>query len=55
MPSKSKKQERLMAAAARDPRFAKRVGITMGIAKEFNDADMAKIMKTHKKRGMLGV
>ena len=39
MPSKSVKQARLMAAAAHDPKFAKKVGIPVSVAKEFNQAD----------------
>jgi hypothetical protein len=39
MPSKSARQARLMAAAAHDPKFAKRVGIPVKVAKEFNQAD----------------
>ena len=39
MPSKSTQQARLMAAAAHDPAFAKRVGVPMKVAKEFNKAD----------------
>ncbi len=39
MPSKSKKQARLMAAAAHDPKFAKEVGIPQSVAKEFNQMD----------------
>lgn len=39
MPSKSQKQARLMAAAAHDPKFAKRVGVPVRVAKEFNRAD----------------
>lgn len=39
MPSTSKKQARFMAAAAHDPAFAKRAGISQGVAKEFNQAD----------------
>jgi hypothetical protein len=42
MPSKSKKQAKLMAAAAHDPAFAKKVGISQSVAKEFNAADQAK-------------
>lgn len=37
--SKSEKQARFMAAAAHDPDFAKRVGISQDVAKEFNKAD----------------
>jgi hypothetical protein len=39
MPSKSQAQARLMAAAAHDPKFAKRVGVPMSVAKEYNKAD----------------
>ncbi|HKF60255.1 MAG TPA: hypothetical protein VKB42_02775 [Dongiaceae bacterium] len=39
MPSKSPSQARLMAAAAHDPAFAKRVGVPRKVAKEFNRAD----------------
>lgn len=42
MPSVSKKQHNLMAAAAHDPAFAKRVGISQKVAKEFNQADKGK-------------
>jgi len=37
--STSKKQARTMAAAAHDPKFAKKVGIKQDVAKEFNKAD----------------
>jgi hypothetical protein len=39
MPSKSPKQARLMAASAHDPKFAKKVGVPSGVAKEYNKAD----------------
>lgn len=39
MPSKSPAQRRLMAAAAHDPAFAKKVGVPQSVAKEFNRAD----------------
>jgi hypothetical protein len=42
MPSKSKAQARLMAAAAHNPAFAKKVGIPTSVAKEFNTADKGK-------------
>jgi hypothetical protein len=45
MPSKSKPQARLMAAAAHNPAFAKKVGIPTKVAKEFNDADKGKTFK----------
>lgn len=39
MPSSTKKQARTMAAAAHDPKFAKKLGIPRGVAREFNAAD----------------
>jgi hypothetical protein len=45
MPSKSKAQRNLMAAAAHNPAFAKKVGIPMSVAKEFNQADKGKKFK----------
>lgn len=39
MPSKSPKQARTMAAAAHDPKFAKKMGIPQNVAREFNQAD----------------
>ena len=39
MPSKSPAQARLMAAAAHNPAFAKKVGVPTKVAKEFNQAD----------------
>lgn len=42
MPSKSAKQKRTMAAAAHNPAFAKKVGIPVKVAKEFNKADSKK-------------
>lgn len=42
MPSKSPKQKRTMAAAAHNPAFAKKVGIPVSVAKEFNAADTRK-------------
>jgi hypothetical protein len=39
MPSTSEKQARTMAAAAHDPKFARKVGIPQDVAKEFNRAD----------------
>lgn len=47
MPSTSKKQARTMAAAAHNPKFARKVGIPTKVAKEFNAADTAK-RKAHK-------
>lgn len=45
MPSKSASQARLMAAAAHDKAFAKKVGVPQKVAKEYNRAD------TRKKKG----
>jgi hypothetical protein len=39
MPSKSPEQARLMAAAAHDPKFAKKVGVPQSVAREYNDKD----------------
>lgn len=39
MPSSSKKQARTMAAAAHNPAFAKKAGIPVGVAQDFNKAD----------------
>ena len=53
MPSKSDKQRRFMAVAAHDPKFAKRVGIPVAVAKEYNAADkgpkLARAMKNMKR------
>ena len=45
MPSKSKAQRNLMAAAAHNPAFAKKVGIPVSVAKEYNQADKGKKFK----------
>lgn len=42
MPSTSKKQRNFMAAAAHNPEFAKKAGISQKVAKEFNQADKGK-------------
>jgi hypothetical protein len=39
MPSKSPSQARMMAAAAHNPSFARKVGVPPKVAKEFNKAD----------------
>ena len=39
MPSKSPAQARLMAAAAHNPAFAKKVGVPQSVGREFNQAD----------------
>jgi len=45
MPSTTKKQARTMAAAAHNPAFAKKVGIPVKVAKEFNRADTKRSRK----------
>jgi hypothetical protein len=45
MPSKSKAQEKLMQAAAHNPKFAKKVKIPVDVAQEFVKADKAKRKK----------
>lgn len=50
MPSTSDKQRRLMAAAAHDPAFAKRVGVPQSVAREFNQADKGKKLAEAMKR-----
>ena len=42
MPSTSKKQRNFMAAAAHNPAFAKKAGVPVSVAKEFNQADKGK-------------
>jgi len=49
MPSKSKKQARLMMAAAHNKAFAKKVGVPVAVAKEFVRADQRKKKKKAKK------
>jgi hypothetical protein len=39
MPSKSPAQARLMAGVAHNPAFAKKVGISQKVGKDFNAAD----------------
>lgn len=45
MPSKSPSQHRLMAAVAHNPAFAKKVGISQKVGKEFAKADGGKKFK----------
>ena len=45
MPTTSKKQHNLMAAVAHDPAFAKKVGISQKVGKEFDKADKGKKFK----------
>jgi hypothetical protein len=39
MPSRSPAQAKMMAAAAHNPAFAKKVGVPVSVAAEFNKAD----------------
>jgi len=50
MPSTSAKQHRFMAAIAHSPSFAKKVGVSQSVGKDFNAADKG---KTFKKGGMM--
>ena len=45
MPSKSKKQHNFMAAVAKNPTFAKKVGVPQSVGKEFLTADKGKTFK----------
>ena len=51
MPSVSKKQARTMAAAAHNPKFARKVGIPVAVAKEFNAADVKRKVQRRSGRG----
>lgn len=50
MPSKSKAQKKLMQAAAHNPEFAKKVGVTVTVAKEFVKTDKAKAKPKKKEK-----
>ena len=50
MPSKSPEQARLMAAAAHDPQLAKKVGVPVTVAQEYNQADKGKKLAEAMKR-----
>lgn len=45
MPSTSKKQHNFMAAVAKNPAFAKKVGVKPAVGKEFLSADKGKSFK----------
>ena len=45
MPSVSKKQHNFMAAVAKNPKFAKKVGVPSSVGKEFLTADKGKTFK----------
>jgi len=42
MPSVSPKQERFMRAVAHSPEFARKVGVSQSVGREFDKADQAK-------------
>lgn len=50
MPSKSEAQKRFMAAAAHNPAFAKKVGVPVKVAKEFNAEDQRAVADALRKR-----
>ena len=50
MPSTSPAQARMMAAAAHDPKFAKKVGVPVSVARDFNQADKGKRLAEAMKR-----
>jgi len=50
MPSKSKKQAKLMAAVAHSPTFARKVGVPVSVGKEFNNADTRMKKKSGRSR-----
>jgi len=50
MPSTSKKQHNFMAAIAHNPSFAKKVGVSQSVGKDFNTADKG---KTFNRGGMM--
>lgn len=50
MPSISEKQHRFMQAAAHNPEFAKKAGISQSVAQEFTQADKNKMAKALRKK-----
>lgn len=55
MPSKTPKMARTMAAAAHNPKFARKMGIKQSVAREFNEADtgtklLSRAMKGKRRR-----
>ena len=50
MPSTSPAQARMMAAAAHDPKIAKKVGVPVSVAKDYNQADKGKRLAEAMKR-----
>lgn len=58
MPSTSKKQRKFMAAAANNPKFAAKAGISQRVASKYNKADRnamtAALSRNGKKGGYAG-
>lgn len=50
MPSRSASQAKLMRAAANSPSFAKKVGISQSVAREFTREDSARKGRVRKNR-----
>jgi hypothetical protein len=50
MPSKSAKQHRFMEAAAHNPSFARKAGISPSVAQEFVSADAGKSFSPGKRK-----
>lgn len=50
MPSKTPKQKKFMSAAAHNPDFAKKAGISSKVAQEFHNADRGKYGHKPKKK-----
>lgn len=48
MPTKSAKQKRLMQAAAHNPKFAKKAGVPMSVAKEYLAEDKKQAKRKRK-------
>lgn len=51
MPSRSAKQARMMAAAAHNPKFARKVGVPQDVARDFHAADNGRMKGRKSKRG----
>ena len=50
MPSRSAKQKRFMQAAAHNPSFAKKAGISQSVAREFVMADKKQVTPPRKRK-----
>ena len=54
MPAKNKKQERFMQAVANNPKFAKKVGVSKGVADKFVGKRAHKTAKKMAKKNTRG-